>query len=279
MNNERASDKMVFCTTRIIAYRNRNDSYADAGTGFFYTYKDRIYLVTNKHVLANAEIVEFKVVTQDKNGKLDYGSLATTRLDKDLLQKRSCGHPSKNVDIQVIDLMGCDIDIREPDRVAYFCPIDESLIPDQKGLEDLFAIERVVFVGYPNSMWDEVNHLPIIRSGTTASLLTIDFNGEPKFLIDASVFPGSSGSPVFINDDSWYSNRRGVRIGVPRMLFLGVISGVYIESETEDIEIVPAPTTNKFSSSSTPVIDLGIVEKAKTVQETVELCYNKIMKK
>ena len=276
MNNERASDKMVFCTTRISVYTH--DGRMTSGTGFFYTYKNCVYLVTNKHVLKNAEKVEFKLFTKDKNGKLDYGTLATLQLDSDFLQKKSCGHPSKNVDIQVVDLVGCQI-YREPDRDIIFSSINENLIPDQKGLEDLFAIERITFVGYPNSMWDEVNHLPIIRSGTTASLLTIDFNGEPKFLIDASVFPGSSGSPVFINDDSWYSDRKGSYFKGPRTLFLGVISGVYIERKPTKIEIIPAPTTNTSVPLFEQVLNLGVVEKAKTVQETVELCYNKIMKK
>lgn len=276
MNSERASDKMVFCTTRISVYTH--DGRMTSGTGFFYTYKNCDYLVTNKHVLKNAEKVEFKLFTKDKNGKLDYGTLATLQLDSDFLQKKSCGHPSKNVDIQVVDLVGCQI-YREPDRDIIFSSINENLIPDQKGLEDLFSIERIAFVGYPNFMWDEVNHLPIIRTGTTASLLTIDFNGEPKFLIDASVFPGSSGSPVFINDDSWYSDRKGSYFKGPRTLFLGVISGVYIEKKPMEIEIIPAPTTNTSVPLLEQVLNLGVVEKAKTVQETVELCYNKIMKK
>lgn len=276
MNSERASDKMVFCTTRISVYTH--DGRMTSGTGFFYTYKNCDYLVTNKHVLKNAEKVEFKLFTKDKNGKLDYGTLATLQLDSDFLQKKSCGHPSKNVDIQVVDLVGCQI-YREPDRDIIFSSINENLIPDQKGLEDLFSIERIAFVGYPNSMWDEVNHLPIIRTGTTASLLTIDFNGEPKFLIDASVFPGSSGSPVFINDDSWYSDRKGSYFKGPRTLFLGVISGVYIEKKPMEIEIIPAPTTNTSVPLLEQVLNLGVVEKAKTVQETVELCYNKIVKK
>ena len=275
MNNERASDKMVFCTTRISVYTH--DGRMKFGTGFFYTYKTCVYLVTNKHVLKNAEKVEFKLFTKDKNGKVDYGTLATMQLDRDFLQKKSCGHPSENVDIQVVDIVGCRI-YREPDRDLIFSSINENLIPDQNVLEDLFSIERITFVGYPNFMWDEVNHLPIIRSGTTASLLTKDFNGEPKFLIDASVFQGSSGSPVFINDDSWYSDRKGSYFGVSRTIFLGVISSIYIERKPMEIEIIPAPTTNRSVPFFEQVLNLGVVEKAKTVQETVELCYNKIMK-
>ncbi len=277
MNSQRASDRIIFCTTRINV--DRNDGCETTGTGFFYRYKDRFHLVTNKHVLENAEKVEFKVFTQDKNGKVDYSTMGTTRLDGDYLQNYSCGHPSENVDIQVVDLMETGIYVNDSDKFIYVISIDESLIPDQNGLEDLFSIERVVFVGYPNSMWDEVNHLPIIRSGTTASLITKDFNGEPKFLIDASVFQGSSGSPVFITDDGSYSDRKGSYLGPSRTLFLGVISGVYAETKQAEIEIIPAPTANSSVVNVEQLIDLGVVEKAKTVQETVELCYNKIMKK
>jgi hypothetical protein len=56
---------------------------------------------------------------------------------------------------------------------------------------------EVLFVGYPNDVYDQVNNLPVIRAGKIASMPKVDFNGKPEFLIDAHVWPGSSGSPVF----------------------------------------------------------------------------------
>ena len=35
-----------------------------------------------------------------------------------------------------------------------------------------------------------------------------DYNGKPVFVVDAQIFPGSSGSPVFVKStiDSYYEN-------------------------------------------------------------------------
>lgn len=274
MINKRPSDLIIFSTVRIENYmKNGEISY---GTGFFYGFKDVGFLVTNKHVLKDAKYIEFKVFTQNEKGDVDYNSMATMRLYEDDLQKKSCGHPSEEVDIQAIALDNVLINYGTGNKVPYTPLISAKLIPDQTALENLFAIEHIVFVGYPNAMWDNVNHLPIVRTGTTASLLTKDFDGKPKFLIDASVFPGSSGSPVFIIDESWYGDRTGTFPGQTRLFFLGVVSGVYSKRNIADIEIIPVPTTNKPVALVKQVLDLGVVEKATTVVETVELCYNKI---
>ena len=46
----------------------------------------------------------------------------------------------------------------------------------------------VLFVGYPNDFYDELNNLPLVRKGTLASMPNIDFNGKGQIAIDAQVF-------------------------------------------------------------------------------------------
>lgn len=274
MTNKCASDIIIFSTVRIKNYMKNGEE--STGTGFFYDYKDAPFLVTNKHVLENAEKIEFMTVTRDENANVDYHSMAVFSLDEDYLQNKSFGHPSADVDIQAIYMNNVPFKRERPNRKPLVFSISDDIVPDKTKLEELFAIEDVVFVGYPNSMWDEVNHLPIVRTGTTASLLTMDFNGQPKFLIDASVFPGSSGSPVFILNETFYGNRQGNLVMGSRVLFLGVISSVYLRNDMADIEIIPVPTTNKPVARVKQMIDLGVVEKAITVVETVKLCYEKV---
>lgn len=72
------------------------------------------------------------------------------------------------------------------------------MIPNEEQIKQMDAIEPITFIGYPNGIWDSTNLLPVARRGTTASPIEVDFEGSPRFLIDASVFGGSSGSPVFI---------------------------------------------------------------------------------
>jgi V8-like Glu-specific endopeptidase len=66
-------------------------------------------------------------------------------------------------------------------------------------VDDLHAGMRVSFVGYPSGFFDKKNWLPVMRSGTISSIPSIPFNGKPQILLDAQVFPGSSGSPVFVS--------------------------------------------------------------------------------
>ena len=236
---------------------------------FFYRDQDLIFLVTNKHVLEDARQIEFKVFTCDENGDPDYQNMETITLKEDDLIRYSYGHNSKNVDIQIILLSKFLDNSRLINKSFYIRTVSDKNICDQKQLENLFAIEDIVFVGYPNGMWDEVNHLPIIRTGTTASLLTKDYNGKPSFLIDASVFPGSSGSPVFILNDSIFSDRTAIHTA-SRFIFLGVIASTFWQASTGDIIIAPIPTTTTPIAIFEQMIDLGVVMHARTVVETVK---------
>jgi hypothetical protein len=144
------------------------------------------------------------------------------------------------------------------------------MIPDQDKLDNLDALESVTFIGYPNGIWDKVNLLPVARRGTTASPLAVDFENTPRFLIDASVFGGSSGSPVFLFNQGIYSEKSGNTTIGSRCLFLGVIAAVFFRTQLNQIVSVPIPTQGRPMAEQQEMIDLGIVFKARTVVETIE---------
>jgi len=56
--------------------------------------------------------------------------------------------------------------------------------------------DEAISIGYPKGFYDELNLFPIVKSGIIASRWGAYFNGNPYFLIDAKLFPGSSGSLV-----------------------------------------------------------------------------------
>ena len=56
--------------------------------------------------------------------------------------------------------------------------------------------DDVVIIGYPRGFYDMVNLYPIVKAGIIASKWGAQFMGEPCFLIEARLFPGSSGSVV-----------------------------------------------------------------------------------
>lgn len=267
MKRESPSDQAIEVTVHITNYRK--DGFLSYGTGFFYSYQDYIFLVTNKHVLKDAEQILFKVFTCDENGGPDYQNMEPIILFEDDLIRYSYGHNSKDVDIQIISFTEFLLKTRLIIKRFYVRSVTEKNICDQKQLENLFAIEDIVFVGYPDGIWDEVNHLPVMRTGTTASLLTKDYNGEPSFLIDASAFPGSSGSPVFILNDTMFSDRTGTYRS-SRFKFLGVLASSVCCTSIGEITIAPIPTTTPPNTGFNEMMDLGVVMHARTVVETVK---------
>jgi len=94
-------------------------------------------------------------------------------------------------------------------------------------VEDFDAIEDIVFLWYPNDIGDDINNLPVTRRGITATPFAVDFCGEKQFLIDASVFPGSSGSPVFIYKSESYSTRSGGLVVGSQLDIVGIVSPVF----------------------------------------------------
>lgn len=113
----------------------------------------------------------------------------------------------------------------------------------------------MIFVGYPDGLFDTTNLLPVMRRGITASHPNIDYEGTPAFLIDASVFRGSSGSPVFLHRPELSLN--GTRLSLTyRNRFLGIIAESYATQQDAQM------------------IDIGTVFKARTVVETIEEALN-----
>ena len=118
---------------------------------------------------------------------------------------------------------------------------------------------------YPIGLWDEKNNLPIVRRGMTATDPVIDYNGRQEFLIDAAVFPGSSGSPVYIADDNGQFVG-SVFVG-PRVKLLGILYAVHEYTSNEKIEIIPIPTAFDLRGKEHIPAGIGVVIKADKLQD------------
>ena len=161
----------------------------------------------------------------------------------------------------------------------FFKYITKDIIPTNEDLNKIDAIEEILFIGYPTGIWDSKNLIPVARRGITATPVYLDFQGEKQFLIDASVFPGSSGSPVFIyNPGIYWDKHSGATVVGHRLFFLGILSAVFQMPDTGEIVISPGVSetgqiiipTRRPAVSIKQLIDLGIVFKAETILETIE---------
>jgi hypothetical protein len=176
------------------------------------------------------------------------------------------------VDIAIMPMEEVLKPIEEQGGQVYWSNVSSKSLPTRDNWNRMTATWEVIFIGYPNGWFDSVNLTPIIRTGTAASPPAVDYDGKPIFIIDASVFPGSSGSPVFIRGAGpiVLEEREGdIYMGnIP--LFLGVIAKVGVRQEQGRIDFVSVPTGYEPVPVVQQMIDLGIVYKSSTVVEAVE---------
>jgi hypothetical protein len=208
------------------------------------------FLVTNRHVVEQAALGRL-TFTAARDGMPVIGDKIELEI-ADFAQQWFY-HPDSNVDLAILPVALIEQAVAMQGKQVYFHAIDVNLIPTQEELADFDALESVVFFGYPNGVWDHVNLMPIIRRGRTATFLQFDFEGRAVFLIDASVYPGSSGSPVFLY------NPLSVDVD-GRFHFIGVISSVFYREEEGE----SCPT-----SGCAEMIDLGLVVKAQMVRDAI----------
>jgi len=147
----------------------------------------------------------------------------------------------------------------------FYVTLEDSLIPSADDIQDMIGLERIVMVGYPNGLWDEVNNLPIFRRGVLASNYKTDWNGKKEFLIDAACFLGSSGSPVLLFDLGSYLSRKGNFMGASRIKLLGVLHGGPQHTVEGEVRIVTIPTQQKAVAVANIPNNLGVVIKSERV--------------
>jgi len=272
--------QLLFSTVRIIADTD-DPARKSVGTGFLVAKKiddtqQQIFLITNKHVIAKADNAG-KII-----GKFGKGSFSFIRnegdnpklgdsvvINAENLTDMFVQHPDDEVDLAICNISNLYNQITQNLKQNIFIKtIPIEMIPSET--ESFDAIEDVLFVGYPNGIFDQKNHLPIMRRGITASPFEIDFNGAKKFLIDAQVFPGSSGSPVFIKEQNLKNGT--LSLGSERYFFVGIISKVFHRDETGDLIESVAPTSPSANSFAVKqMIGLGICEKSSQILDLITL--------
>jgi len=263
------TEQLLFATVRI---ETSSREHQGTGTGFAFSFsnggKQYPFLVTNKHVIEGSENGRL-YFTQARDGQPLLGEAYRLEINGGF-SGIWFGHPDDAIDVAITPLVPLVELIRNGGVSVFIPPISHDLIPSEKVLSDLDAIETVTFIGYPNGIWDNVNFLPIARRGVTATPISIDFQGKKQFLIDASVFPGSSGSPVFILNVGMYTNKFGATNIASRLLFLGIVAAVFFKQEHNRIEMITQPTAKSPVAIAREMLDLGIVFQASTIVETIQ---------
>lgn len=255
MSEEFFEHQLCFLTARILV--PISEGLNSVGTGFLYSsslpdYPDlsAILLISNKHVFCDpSKSIQIEFNEKLVNGDPEYGKLK--KFEQNNFSNIYYEHPDSITDLACVNISGIS------SSNVYYKNLDDKFLKDID-YKKIHPGSDVLFIGYPENRFDAINNLPLIRKGSIASVPYIDFNGRPEVVIDAQVFQGSSGSPVFVADNGHYK-------------LLGVVSETMIKhSQLQTISAVSSGVGVQ------QILGLGIVIKQSKVVELIQYAINEI---
>ena len=236
MNLNDVSTQLLYTTVPV--WVEYSSGQQGSGSGFIFSIPSETnsqesipFLVTNYHVIKNAKrgLVEFVERSGDQPA---LGKRTRVEIPIEVLLHFN----DQQNDLAAFPIGPILNQLEQSSRGVFFRGVTPDLIPNKEVVDSLAAIEEITFIGYPSGLYDEHNIIPIVRRGITATPVWNDFQGQPYFLIDAGVFPGSSGSPVFLLNQGGYHSAGNFIVGT-RIHFLGILSEsmVRVEKNTPNV--------------------------------------------
>lgn len=232
------------------------------GSGFFYqemaqkdpTKKDgqwvaieNVWLVTNRHVampkIKDNELVPDSFTFNMRRLEKERVVWDPITLNKEELLKRIRFHQDPKVDVcavRVLDLLSEKM--RSGQKMVQWYGVSKDNFPGQNRIHPEVTSDAIV-IGYPRGFYDQANLYPIVKSGIIASRWGFGFGGNPYFLIDTKLFPGSSGSIVISKPTNMVvENGKILHHPEKQFAFLGIYSGEPFQQhqpiEFDDVTII-----------------------------------------
>lgn len=181
-------------------------------TGFFYKRLDEFFFVTNWHVVTGRNpdnpalsrdgrfvtkiIVSYVALTEEQKIRIYSDTIEIN--DSEGRGLNWFQHPLESkVDIAVVKWQ--------------FPPTISPWILNSFEIFDrivCYVGDNIYVLGYPWGIARTANQLQIWKSGTIATIPGVNYNGFPRFLIDARTFKGMSGSTVICIEQISFSGNR-----------------------------------------------------------------------
>lgn len=148
------------------------------------------FLVTNKHVLENKQLILLRFDTQQGSQAKDYN----VDLEQNGKKIWVC-HQSPDVDIAVFQI---NPKILENDsaRFAFFSLDDHVMTITDMNQNGVSEGDSIFVLGFPLGIVSAQSKHVISKSGSIARIRDVLAGQQSCFLIDANIFPGNSGGPV-----------------------------------------------------------------------------------
>jgi S1-C subfamily serine protease len=223
----------------------------------------KVFLVTNRHVFINQKMVVLRFNLTASGSKTYNLPLMDDKGDRLWL-----AHANEEVDVAAIQI---NVDVLKNDGIKHsFIPEEHTAFLETIKTEGITQGDSVFVLGFPMGIAGIEKNYAIVKGGIISRLDDEIINSEHQFYIDANIFPGNSGGPVF-------SKPEIVSIGgtkaVNRAYLIGVVSG-YIAYQEEAISKQTGETRVVFVENS----GIGRVVPMDFVRETVQSLMESIKK-
>ncbi len=212
----------------VVPIFTKSDTKNATGTGFIYNHNieesnNQVipFLITNRHLIQDADKV--LVAFAEKENEIPKES---EKITIELSKSTFMNFSDEENDLVAYPIGGILNTLIESNKAIFYKGITSSIFPNEEELKNLSALEDLTIIGYPTMFSEHSQFKPIIQKGYTATQIWDSFPSKNQFLIDFNVFPGASGSPVFLLNRGSYNKGDNVILGT-RLLFLGIVSSVF----------------------------------------------------
>ncbi len=185
-----------------------------SATGFFFERDQRLFVVTNRHVVINEptahrpDRIELEIHINPENiAQVSNYSIPLYKNSKAVWSEIADAGGS-------VDIVAIEINRQALPNSIVFTAFNEHNLPEQ--LESIEVGTTLLIVGFPLGFHDTLHKLPVARHAIISSAFGLRFQGQGYFLTDARLHRGTSGAPVVAR-----STRRSGRNQLP-FLLLGV---------------------------------------------------------
>lgn len=186
------AEAALLTTTRISTFLGTQP--LTGASGFFFRREERLFLVTNRHVLVDEPSAHFPdrltfELHTDAHDLSQYAVFSMPLYANGLALWRQASDSGGDVDIAVLE-----IDAGRLPATAMLQAFEPSHL--EAGGEDVAIGDSLSVIGFPLGFHDTVHHLAVARSASIASAYGVRFQRQGYFLTDARTHRGSSGAPV-----------------------------------------------------------------------------------
>ena len=221
-------EPILLSTARISTFNQQ--SLRTNASSFFFERDERLFLVTSRHVMLDADSehfpdrIEIELHTDASNMAQSIGFSVPLYRDGQSLWRQG-NDATGEIDVAVIELERAAL----PDTMVYRAFTPEHLLQPSDQVE---VGSSLLVVGFPLGFHDQLHHMPVVRQAVIASSFGLRFQGEGYFLSDARTHRGTSGAPVVTRATAV----RAERLGDLPWLLLGVHSA-RLDVGTRDLKL------------------------------------------